>query len=49
MSRSDPPAVLGESVDSGRVDLCRHSDEEYGDSAFYLFPVLIRLRDVIRC
>ena len=33
-------AVCGESADDGRSDLCSHSDEEFGDSAVHLFPVL---------
>ena len=33
-------AVLRESSADGGSDLSGHSDEEFGDSAVYLFPVL---------
>ena len=37
---SNSRAVLRESSADGGSDLSGHSDEEFGDSAVYLFPVL---------
>jgi hypothetical protein len=41
LSRSDPFAVPRKSSIDGRFDLSGYSDEEFGNSTVYLFPVLI--------
>ena len=41
MPGNDPSTVRRKSSVDGSVDLSCYSDEEFGDSAVYLFPVLI--------
>ena len=41
MSRSDPFAVPRKSSIDGRFDLSGYSNEEFGDSAVHIFPILI--------
>ena len=48
MPGSDPSTVRRKSSVDDSFDLPCYSDEEFGDSAVYLFPVLIRLLFNIR-
>ena len=43
MPGSDPSTVRRKSSVDDSFDLPCYSDEEFGDSAVYLFPVLIRI------